>query len=460
MNTVGDVTLSSMFEFDEHRHIYTDENGVPVVRLKFNNLSDERNSAVTCFATVWYVFGAEGEVAPIMEYQRISLTNKTSATGWKGVISVIQSIDPREWEPLIQLAISASMREWFEGATAHALIEDIDVDKVESPFLIEPLVSSSGMTHHYSPPNTGKSMLAMGIAVSVATGHPIFGATPNSTGPVVYLDFEDVKRTHDIRTKAILKGIKWTGEWPEIHHYKVTGKLTDHVSRIRGLARETGAVLVILDSLGKARGADPSDGDATIKITNAIEAFALPVLAIDHVTKSVSEMVAAGKLDSPEAIYGIGSQFSHSAARLGWFFQKMTSSKPNRVVFNIHNNKHNLVPKQDSRSVTMELESNERSVLTRIKFKTWDNVAFEEMRVEGGHVTIARWMVREGKLSVTGTEAAKGTGLSTSAAARALTDHEDWFEKMSKVKQSQPFKLTDAGREQLGITKVGETDET
>jgi hypothetical protein len=310
------------------------------------------------------------------------------------------------------------------------------------------------MTHHYSPPNTGKSMLAMGIAVSVATGYPVFGATPNTVGPVVYLDFEDVKRTHDIRTKAILKGIKWKGEWPEIHHYKVTGKLTDHVSRIRGLARETGAVLVILDSLGKARGADPSDGDATIKITNAIEAFALPVLAIDHVTKSVSEMVAAGKLDSPEAIYGIGSQFSHSAARLGWFFQKMTSSKPNRVVFNIHNNKHNLVPKQDSRSVTMELESNERSVLTRIKFKTWDNVAFEEMRVEGIEVTIARWMVREGKLTTTTTEAVRGTGASKSAVNRALTDHPDWFEKMAKQKQMQPYKLTDTGRNATGTSSA------
>ena len=455
---MNDLELVSRFEHDEHQHIYLTDDGQTVAKLKFSQLSDGRDNAVNCFTAVKFVFGEEDDPDPIMEFQRTNLTNKTSANGWNKVSGVLAQHGGWDWEPLIQKAISASLREWYEGTASHAPLELIDPDEVASPFLIEPLVSSSGMTMHYSPPGAGKSMVALAIAVSVATGYPIFGTTPETIGPVVYVDFEDVKRTHDQRVTAILKGMNWDGDMPDITHYKIAGKLTDHLSQIRAIIREMDAVLVIVDSLGKARGADPSDGDATIKLTNAIESLGMPVLAIDHVTKSHNEAISSGQMQNPEAVMGIGSQFSTAGARLGWFFQKMTDSKPLSVRFNLHNNKHNLVAKQDTRSMTMNIENNERGVITKLTFKTWDSIKFEELRVESLEVTIARWMVRTEKISTTTTEASKAIGASDTSVNRALQGA--LFEKMTRVGKSVPYRLTEAGTAAVGTSPTGEHDET
>lgn len=456
---MSDLQLRSWFEHDEHQHLFITEDGQPVAKVKFSQMVDGRDNAVNCFTAVKFVFGEEGDPDPIMEFQRTNLTNKTSANGWNKVAGVLLQHGGWEWEPLIQKAISASLREWYEGTAAHADLELIDPDEVESPFLIEPLVSSSGMTMHYSPPGAGKSMVALAIAVSVATGYPIFGATPSLVGPVVYVDFEDVKRTHDQRVTAILKGMDWDGDMPDIIHYKVAGKLIDHLSPIRSIVRERGAVLVIVDSLGKARGADPSDGDATIKLTNAIESLGMPVLAIDHVTKSHNEAISSGQMQNPEAVMGIGSQFSTAGARLGWFLQKMTDSKPLSVRFNLHNNKHNLVAKQETRSMTMDIENNQRGVITQLTFKTWDRQKFTELEPQDAKMSIALWMMRSGKNTTYSAEAAKGTGISKSTVNDALQSS-GWFEKAPKQGNIQPYRINEVGASGVDWKEESDVDET
>ena len=283
---MSDVELRSMFEFDEHRHIFMTEDGTPIVRVRFSKIADGREGAVNCSTTVWYDFGSEEDAAPVMEYQRTNLTNKASANGWGKVAGVIQGIDPREWEPLVQRAISATMKAWNEASVSSRKLERANPDEVEVPFILAPLVSSTGLTLLYSAPGVGKSMMALAAAISVSTGANVLGTVPTTVGPVVYVDFEDDASTHDIRFNAILNGIDWDGDDPDITHFTVYGKFSEAIGPIRSLIRETGAVMVVLDSMGQARGTDPSDGDSTIKLTKGIRSFGVPCLAIDHVTKA------------------------------------------------------------------------------------------------------------------------------------------------------------------------------
>ena len=443
---MSDIELISQFEFDEHRHVFVAEDGQPIVRLKFSEIEKVRD-AIVCWAAVWYVFGVEGETDPIVEYQKVNLANKTGSNGWNKISSAIQGIDPRDWESLTQKAISASLSHWFAAAvSSENITTDFDLDDIDSPFLIEPLVSSSGLTMLFSPPGAGKSLIAMGLCVSLATGYPIFGATPTKVGSVLYVDFEDSVLTHKVRVKAMLKaiGLDSSDMKGVIHHFKVTGDLKQHISRIRNKARELDVVLIVVDSMGRARRGDASDGDATIKLTDAMDSFGYPVLALDHTTKAVNEQVEKGTMVDPSSVTGIGSIFSTASARLGWFIHKLNTSKPMSRKYNLYNNKYNIVAEQAPRSLTIDLENDHRGLLTSVGFKMWDSVTFEEMRVETSEVSIARWMVREDKVSTTTKEAQDATGLSQTAANKALQKKE-WYEKLPKQGKHQPYRLTEAG---------------
>ena len=436
---MSDVELRSMFEFDEHRHIFLTEDGTTIARVRFSKLADGREGAVNCSATVWYDFGSEEDAEPVMEYQRTNLTNKTSANGWGKVAGVIQGIDPREWDAHIQRAISASMRAWHEASVSSRKLERANPDETEVPFILTPLVSSTGLTLLYSAPGVGKSMMALAAAISVSTGANVLGAAPTTVGPVVYVDFEDDASTHDIRFNAILEGIGWEGEDPDITHFTVFGKFSEAIAPIRSLIRETGAVMVVLDSMGQARGTDPSDGDSTIKLTKGIRSFGVPCLAIDHVTKADNKDMKNSNTVNPDAVMAIGSQFSTAGARLGWFVQEMSTSTQMARRFNMHNPKHNHVAKQQAYSMAMNLENNDRGLLTSITFENYDSVVFEELKLEDTAVTMLKMHVRHGS-PVGGSELARITGISRSTVVSNFNRRPEWWQK---VAGSTNYQLTD-----------------
>ncbi len=445
---MSDLKLASWFEFDEHKHLFTKPDGTPIASIVFSRLADGRDNAVNCMASVKILFAADdpSSVEPVMEYQRCNLTNKGSVNGWGKVAQALEvGYSNIGWDSQVQRAISASLKNWYEGSTSYSQMERVDPSTVAAPFLINPWVSSTGMTMHFSRPGSSKSMTALAIAVSVATGYPIFGATPSNIGPVVYVDFEDDISQHNIRLTAILNGIDWTGDTPDITHYKVNGRLVDNTSQIRRLVREKGAALVIVDSLGKARNTDPSDGDATIKLTNAIESFGIPVLAIDHVTKVDNAAIAKQRVTHPDAMMAIGSQFSTAGARLGWFFQEMGDSTYLSKRYNVFNTKHNHVAKQEPRSLKIDFINNERGIPVTITFDVWDTVKFEEFRAETIEETVLIWMVRNDVGKATATQIANETGLDRTSVSRVLGSSE-WFEKAGKqTKKGQFYEVTEEG---------------
>ena len=444
---VNEYKVASWFEFDEHRHLITQDDGAPVASVRFSHLSEGRENAVNCMATVKILFGADNpeSVDPVMEYQRVNLTNRTSANGWKAVVEALENVGTeRGWQQVVQKLISGSLKNWYEGSASHAQLERVDLRKVPSPFLINPLVSSTGMTMHYSRPGSAKSYVALAAAVSVATGYPVLGAVPATVGPVVYVDFEDDISEHNKRVTAILNAIDWDGDMPDIVHYKVAGRLVDQLSQIRSVVRKKGAVMVVVDSLGKARNTDASDGDATIKLTNAIESFGIPVLAIDHVTKVDNAAIANGKVTNPDAMMAIGSQFSTAGARLGWMFQEMSDSTYEVKRYNLHNTKHNHTIKQKPRSIKVEFINDDRGVAQQVKFSMWDVLKFEEFTADTMEHMILKWFAHNHVETATTKTIADGLGAKDTTVNSAL-QNEELFKRLTKEGRNQPYGLTEDG---------------
>ena len=371
---------NSWFDGDLHTHLLIAPNEQPVARIKFDGVHD-KSEGIWTEVTVEYLFQGTDE-EPIIEFENINLLSNT----WMNKNGMLEQITYRDqtfaWQEGIRSVVRASIRQHRTAASSHEFLTRADPDKEETPFLIEPLVSSTGLTLWYSPPNAGKSMNALAVAVSVATGYPVFGHVPTKVGTVIYVDAEDDIIAHRIRLNAILKEIGWDGDDPPIIYFSMKGRFRDAVRPLKSLIREHEAALVIVDSIGQVRNADASDGGATIVLMNQLNSLPVPVLGIDHVTKEDNRSIARGRVDSPDAVMAIGSQFSTASARLGWFFQHMTTSTAMHVKFNIHNTKHNHVAKQDTMSLDIKFVNNDRGLMTNLKFITWGSQMHYEVTNE------------------------------------------------------------------------------
>lgn len=117
--------------------------------------------------------------------------------------------------------------------------------------------------------NTGKSWLALALAVSVTTGLEILpGYRPLLRGTVLYLDWETDHDTLNLRVQQIARGAGI--DTPNILYLRMDGPFADSVERILALIQEHGVVLIILDSVEAAMagsvsaGAPPNEGPSKI----------------------------------------------------------------------------------------------------------------------------------------------------------------------------------------------------
>jgi len=62
--------------------------------------------------------------------------------------------------------------------------------------------------------------------------------------------------------------------------------LIDAVSKVRAIVVKHNIQLVIVDSIGKARGGNPNDPEETLKLFNALRKIGAPSLIIDHMSKA------------------------------------------------------------------------------------------------------------------------------------------------------------------------------
>jgi hypothetical protein len=421
------LEFKSWYDGELHTHLFTTSTGEPVMRLVLDRIHDENSGGIWCEISATLIFG-DPDAIPFMRFERTNLMSST-ASGWEKISRGLGEMGGFEWKRDIAPAIHATIDQHRTAAASHRELVKVDPSDVGVPFIIAPLVSSTGLTLWYSAPGVGKSMMALAAAVQVATGFPLIGATPSETGHTIYIDFEDDPTEHDIRYTALLAAIGWEEEAP-VTHFTVTGKFADAIGPIKALIRELDVKMAVLDSMGQARGADASDGDSTIKLVKMLRSLGVPVLAIDHVTKVDNKGMKNGKMDDPASIMAIGSQFSTAGARLGWFIQEMSASTPMARKFNMHNTKHNHVAKQESFSMSLDMENNAQQRVTSLKFNSWDSLMYQELAHEDKAVTMLKAHVKA-DCPMGGTALAKVSGVNRSTAATILERRTEWWVKVS-----------------------------
>ena len=427
-----------------HTHTFHDDNGERIAWIELDYVEEGKGSEINSEITVWF----EGYDQPLYGPVKLNLMAERSIGG------IVKKIEENthdldlSWKLAVEQAARASVRMMRDGNKEERWRDRSAPDTAPEPFLIDPFVSANGVTHLFSPPGAGKSLVALGIAYSIATGQPIFGATPNTIGPVLYLDFEDNHQTHEDRLNAICNAYGYEGT-PPIMYIRLRGGLKKNLRYIRSVKRRIGAAAYILDSVGKAKGIGLGDQDAAIQLFDLADQIELPGVAVDHVTKVINEKIKQGTVHA-ESVMAIGSQFSTAAVRLAWFMQEIGSSTPTTKRFNLHNTKVNNVAKQEGRKLYIHIEANRRQLPVSMQFEVLHGLLETEMGSESKPMQVAQAMERAGK-AVTYEEIEQLTGLGRNSVAPVVTNHR-WFVKGENMGRRATYSLTREGRSVVSNT--------
>lgn len=174
--------------------------------------------------------------------------------------------------------------------------ELFNADHGDEQWLAWPVVPAYRQIVLYAPAKTGKSLITLDIAASMASGRPILGQeNPHGRQHVVYLDYE--------MTEAdLLERLGEMGYEPEdlegYLHYALLPALPplntpEGAKAIRELAQGVDAVLVIVDTLARAVDGDENDAGTVNDFFRwtgtALKADKRALLRVDHAGKDISK---------------------------------------------------------------------------------------------------------------------------------------------------------------------------
>lgn len=193
--------------------------------------------------------------------------------------------------------------------------ETVDLTTVKATskrWLLPPLMEAGAHTRLIAKGGEFKSLFALAVAVTVATGsNKLLGIKPTATGPVLYLDWEADPQTHAERLHALCKGAGITVAPGLINYEHHRQSLYRGAHAIAGKVAELHPLMVVVDSNAMARGisGEGAQEDSTLRMFSALRSFGAPALIVDH--KS-SEAITRKKEG------GYGSIFNRNLARLEW----------------------------------------------------------------------------------------------------------------------------------------------
>lgn len=258
-----------------------------------------------------------------------------------------------DWTGGLVEAFHNTIRTWRAGSD---IVDLTDVEATDIRFLVDPLLEE-GNTRIIAPGGSGKSLLGLAIALTIATGSRKFlGLTAQEAGPVLYLDWEANKDTHSRRMKALCKGAGVDRPHPGLLYYQSEAlPLYRTMQAVRTASEKLGAVALVVDSRQAAAGpsGQTSGEEAASNLHLALREIGRPAVILDHKTK---ESVAKGRKG------GFGSVFNTNWVRMEWEFTRYTRLAANDHLFVLSLEKENNVGDLEPLGFRLQTEGDKRGI--------------------------------------------------------------------------------------------------
>lgn len=217
------------------------------------------------------------------------------------------------------------------------------VDRAEEAWLAYPLIPEGRQVALFAPAKTGKSLVALDVAASVATGRPILGQTVVPRRHTLYLDYEMTEADLQERMFDLGYGLEHADELAWFHYALLPAlpplDTLDGAKACCQLAEHYEADLVVIDTLGRAVQGDENDNDtvrAFYRHTGlALKASGRSVLRTDHAGKDIEkgQRGASAKNDDVDVVWRMvrmedGLMLRRTHSRVPWV--------PEQIHLNIH----------------------------------------------------------------------------------------------------------------------------
>lgn len=318
------------------------------VDIMLDRLAEEKDG-LKCEATIMLDYPP---VNGLVRQGRFNLSSTRTRSEWINVLR--REYEALPWHDIFEAVCALSLKRWRDGSPTIDLASVTERPGV--PYLIDPFVVEGESSLIFGDGGSGKSLLAMAIAVTVATGEPILGIDPKFVGPVMYLDWEWDEYEHSDRLRAICHGAGIDVPYGMIHYRREYASLSEGASTIRREIAARGVRFVVCDSLGFARGGEPESADVTLKTFAAARTFGVPRLFIDHIPK-----------DAKDKRYSFGSVYTRNAVRASWRIDAAKSVDGRKTAMGLSQAKENL-GWEAPRGLTMGVEVSEFKRLTSVTF--------------------------------------------------------------------------------------------
>jgi hypothetical protein len=245
---------------------------------------------------------------------------------------------PRAWDDPFDDDATEPVNE-VDDALTDMLLDWADFwanDHGDAEWIAEPVIPRGRSTAMFAPGGTGKSLLSLYIATSVAVGRPIFGRKIDPCS-VLYLDYE--MTADDLAERLGNMGYGPDSDLTRLHYALLPGlpglDQPEGGKAVLRMAEIVDAQLVVIDTFGRAVHGDENEADTVrswyrntgLHLKHAGRAF----LRVDHAGKDVEkgQRGTSAKNDDVDVVWqmvaGDGGTYTLKAKkrRMSWVPEKV-----------------------------------------------------------------------------------------------------------------------------------------
>lgn len=225
-----------------------------------------------------------------------------------------------DWYGFLTASSYLAKKRYREGDPPK-ILSDVEPDPVR--WLLRPVVEYAGPTVIAAEGGSTKSLLALAIAATVATGRGRFlGMQPRQQHNVLYLDWEADEQTHLDRLQALCSGAGIVMP-SNLYYRREWAPLADSADELARHVRELDVGLVVIDSKGMSLAGSPEDAQETIRMFGGLRKLNVPSIVVDHITNAAAENPKLKKRP-------FGSIYTQNVARNVWMARRL-SQQPGEV---------------------------------------------------------------------------------------------------------------------------------
>lgn len=197
----------------------------------------------------------------------------------------------------------------FRDSLTNEAITCNEIEAKDTLFLLSPFLEEGSPNIIFGKGGSGKTFLAMRMAMSVVCGASFLGENPTKPTAVLFLDYESTASTFSSRVDQMMAfcvGFEKTDKAGLVYLNSKGMPLHEIKETLLKIIEKYNIGLLIVDSAALACGGSPEDAQSAIRYFNTLNSLGITTLTIAHETKAENHA------------YVFGSVFFHNSARNIW----------------------------------------------------------------------------------------------------------------------------------------------